>query len=66
MNLARLTTGFLVAWLLVLATAGTLGNFYIAGWALLTMLAAAPVLLMWQMNRGPSVTLSESIMAARR
>jgi hypothetical protein len=66
MKPARLTTGFLVAWLLVLASAGTLGNFYIAGWALLTMLAAAPVLLLRQIDRGPSVTLSESIMAARR
>ena len=55
MNLERLTTVLLVAWLLVLATAGTLGNFYIAGWALLSMLAAAPLLLTPQLARAPAV-----------
>ena len=64
MTLERLTTVLLLAWLLVLATASSLGNFYIGGWALLSVLAAAPVLLMRQINH--NLALSESLQAARR
>jgi hypothetical protein len=66
MQLQQLTAPLVAIWLLALVLAGVLGTFGIPGWALLSMLAAVPLIVVWQIGRGPAPTLSESIRAARR